>query len=286
MMLSATTDKFQTVTSSAATIDVSITYFDASSSTGAFSGGGKQNTAIASAAATTDVLAAPAASTLRRMKFGSWRNKDASLSCDVTVVFDQNGTDFEIHKVSLAPGDCLQYIEGIGFFTLTVAAAAKEFWKALSADATGADSATQQPWFPSGGALAVEAGGVYEFYGRIHISRAAGATSHTTGFGMAGTATITDYGATYECGEGEVVTFADSDVIVAEAVADLQVKAASTTTTEQIKGQVTGVVIINAAGTIIPSFKYSAAPGGAPTIRAGTFFHVQKLAPNPQGAWT
>jgi len=285
MRLAATTDKFQIITSSAADIESVINYIDANSSTGAFSGGGSQRTKIA-AATTTDILAAPAASTLRDVSDATWRNKHATLSNDITIVLNVNTVLYEQHKVTLAPGDTLEWIEGIGFFVMTAAAAAKEFWKALVADAAGADTATQQPWFPSGGAVAVEAGGVYEFYGRIQISRAAGAVSHTTGFGMAGTATITDYGATYLCGVGDVATLAADNIIAAEAVADLNVKAASTSTTEQIKGVMKGSVIINAAGTIIPSFKYSAAPGGAPTIRAGTFFRVKKLSPNPQGAWT
>lgn len=115
MILAAATDKYQLVTSAAATVDVSAAYIDSNSSTGAFTGGGKQNTAI-STAATTDILAAPAASTLRRMKFLSVRNKDASLTGDVTVVFNQNGTSFEVHKTTLAPNESLNYIEGIGFF--------------------------------------------------------------------------------------------------------------------------------------------------------------------------
>jgi len=114
-------DKLQLITSSAATIKSMVSYIDSSDSSGAFAGGGTQKTAIASAA-TTDILATPGASTLRRMKMGVWRNADASLACDVTIILDVSATDYEIHKVSLAPGDTLEYIEGIGFFTLTSAA--------------------------------------------------------------------------------------------------------------------------------------------------------------------
>jgi hypothetical protein len=120
-MILVPNDKLQLVTSSAAAIDSLVSYIDVNDSTGAFIGGGTQKTAIASAT-TTDILATPAASRLRRMKWGNWRNKDASLSCNVTVVLDVSATDYEIHKTTLAPGDCLQYIEGIGFFLLTSAA--------------------------------------------------------------------------------------------------------------------------------------------------------------------
>jgi len=111
-------DKLQLTTSSAATIKSMVSYIDCSDTTGDFSSGGTQKTAIASAT-TTDILATPGASTLRRMKMGVWRNADASLACDVTVVLDVSATDYEIHKVTLNAGDTLEYIEGIGFFPLT-----------------------------------------------------------------------------------------------------------------------------------------------------------------------
>lgn len=115
--LDATTDKLQLVTGSAATVDVQANFIDASSTTLAPSGGGNQNTAI-STATTTDVLAAPASSTIRTLKQMTVRNKDASVTTDVTLVYDANGTDTQIHKETLLPGYCLIYIEGIGFFLI------------------------------------------------------------------------------------------------------------------------------------------------------------------------
>jgi len=281
IMLSLTTDKLQLVTDAAVTVDVHCSYDDY---TTAAARPDKQNTAI-STATTTDILAAPGASTTRKLKYMAARNKHASSSVNVTIVFDANGTDYELHKTNLLAGECLEYIEGVGFFQLQ-ASPNTDLWKALTSDDAGGQNVnTAQPWFPTGGAVTVIAGTVYEFYGRLHLSRAAGTTSHTTGVGMGGTATITDYGATYWCGEGEVATLADDDSIVAESVANLQVKAASTTATEQVKLAVMGIVIINAAGTFIPQFTYSAAPGGAPTVRAGSFFHMTKFSPNPQGPW-
>lgn len=140
IFLAATTDKLQLVTSAAATVDVQANYIDAVSTTGAFSGGGKQNTAITTAT-TTDILAAPASSTLRTLKQVTIRNKDASLACDVTVVFDQNGTDFEIHKVTLQTGATLEYIEGVGFFTLQSTAKLNKMLY-VTADSVHATAAT------------------------------------------------------------------------------------------------------------------------------------------------
>lgn len=114
----AGTDKLQIITSSAATIDVHASWADLLS--GAVTPG-RTNTALSSAA-TTDVVATPAASTTRNVKTLHIRNKDASLACDVTVVYNQNGTAFQLHKVTLNTGDTLEYVEGVGFFVITSAA--------------------------------------------------------------------------------------------------------------------------------------------------------------------
>lgn len=115
LILSATTDKIQVITSAAAAIDVHASYADLSA--GAVSPN-RQNTAITTAT-TTDVVAAPAASTQRNVKTLHIRNKDAVNPSDVTVQFNQNATLFELFKATLRPGDVLEYIEGIGFFVIT-----------------------------------------------------------------------------------------------------------------------------------------------------------------------
>jgi hypothetical protein len=117
LLLATTTDKLQIITSSTSALDVHASYVDASNTTLVPSGGGKQNTAIASAA-TTDVLAVPGASTVRNLKAMTVRNK-GSASNDVTVQFNQNGTLFEIYKVTLLPGFTLQYFEDAGWIMST-----------------------------------------------------------------------------------------------------------------------------------------------------------------------
>lgn len=114
-----TTDKLQLVTDAAATVDVHASFADLSGTTVT---PGKQNTAITTAT-TTDIVAAPGASTTRNVKTLHIRNKHATLAVSVTVVFDANGTDYELHKATLLAGEALEYIEGIGFFTLTATGA-------------------------------------------------------------------------------------------------------------------------------------------------------------------
>jgi len=286
MDLHATTDKLQLARSSAANIDSVINWLEYVKATGAVAGIGSERTAFASAA-TGDMLAAPGASNGKKMTSGTWRNKHASLACDITVILDQNATDFEIHKETLQPGEMLEYIEGIGFFRM--AAASSGFGDLLvryGLGMAGQNIATVQPWFPSNGAVALEGGTTYKFEGWLYMTRAAGATSHTTGMGFGGTATLTAIRAQYNCGEGDVATLADDDVIMATSASNLQVKAASTSTTEVMKAKVIGAVEINAAGTFIPQFTYSAAPGGAPTIAAE--FKLIKLGAGfaSKGTWT
>lgn len=118
--LTATTDKLQLVTSAAVAVDVHCSYVDRTND-GVTITPGRQNTAITTAA-TTDILAAPGASTARNAKTINARNKDTSASVDVTAVFNQNGTSFELFKVTLRPQDSLEYVEGVGWFTVTSAA--------------------------------------------------------------------------------------------------------------------------------------------------------------------
>ena len=127
--LAATTDKLQIITSAAITLDVNCNYIDAATATLVVSGSGKQNTAITTAT-TTDILAAPGASTTRSLKQMTARNKHASLSGDVTVQFNQNATLFELHKLTLQAGESLEYIEGVGFFTLKASSGNQEIGRA------------------------------------------------------------------------------------------------------------------------------------------------------------
>jgi hypothetical protein len=146
-------------------------------------------------------------------------------------------------------------------------------FRALSADATGSDSATAQGWFPTNGAVAVRASTTYFFEGALSIVRTAGATSHTTGISMdGGTCTFNSIGYIGHTKEGDAATISDGDLIAIQVATDTNIKAASTATTENIVVTVRGIAFINAAGTFKPMFKYSAAPGGAPTIEKGSFF--------------
>jgi hypothetical protein len=61
-------------------------------------------------------VASPGASTQRNVKSLHIRNRDASLSCDITVKHTDGTNNLELIKVTLAAGDSLEYVEGVGFF--------------------------------------------------------------------------------------------------------------------------------------------------------------------------
>lgn len=161
--------------------------------------------------------------------------------------------------------------------------------KVLTANDTGGTNVnTAQPWFPTAGSATVAGSTTYKFKGALYTSRAAGANSHTTAVLFGGTATLTSIAYLAKCKEGDANDLQDMSGFLAVAATALVVKAASTSTTEQTIIEVEGIVRINATGTFIPQFIYSAAPGGAPTILANSYFHMEPIGDNTfatQGSW-
>lgn len=161
-------------------------------------------------------------------------------------------------------------------------------FKVLASGVAGADSSSAQPWFPTAGAVTVEGDKTYQFEGLLHLVRSAGSTSHTTGVLFGGTATITSIRYLATCKEGDANDLQDMSGFVGAAATELVVKAASTSTTENVIIRVSGIIRINATGTLIPQFKYSAVPGGAPTVQANSFFRMTPLgagAVGSKGTW-
>jgi hypothetical protein len=112
LFLANTTDKLQLVTDAAVTVDVQVSYTDHNA--GAFTPS-RQLTAITTAT-TTDILAAPASSTQRSVRLMTIRNKHASSAVVVTLLYDANGTDYELYSTTMLAGECLVYIDALGFF--------------------------------------------------------------------------------------------------------------------------------------------------------------------------
>lgn len=215
-----------------------------------------------------------------------------------TPTFSPNGltarTITQLGGVALKPGSIygsnhellLRYnLANTRWELLNPADMAGELYKILEADENGTDVSTAQPWFPTAGGVSVLAGQRYLIEGFLYLSRAAGAVSHTTGVLFGGTATFTQIVFQAGAKEGDANTLADLSVFTSFAATEIVLKAASTSTTEQVMIYLRGEVRINAAGTVIPQFKYNAAPGGAPAVKAGSWFRMVPLAAVSKGTW-
>jgi hypothetical protein len=194
------------------------------------------------------------------------------ISTDVVPIVDvTNGTTKKVTVANLIPSG----INGVLF-------------KALAADATGSNVNTAQPWFPTAGAVTVAAATTYFFEGYLRLSRSAGTTSHSTQLLFGGTASLTGIAYQAVVNTGDVVTNAAANQTAIEVATATTVKAASTSATEQTAIRVFGIIRINAGGTLIPQFQYTSAPGGAPTVKANSFFKLFPIGDNTvatRGTW-
>ena len=152
---------------------------------------------------------------------------------------------------------------------------------ALTADFVGTNVNTAQPFFSTAqDVITLSALTSYEFEAVISMSRAAGTTSHTIGILFGGTATFTSIGYHAQSTSTTGNALGAISSIYGVAATSTVVTAASTTATENNHFVLKGIMRINAAGTVIPQFIFSAAPGGVPTIRANSYFKLTPLGSN------
>lgn len=241
-------------------------------------------------ATTQDIIPAPASGVIRNVKLIHCFNKHASSPVDVTVVKNDNGTSRLLFKCTLVAGAALVYNEAVGSFYVIQPGLASVLYKALAADDTGGQNvATAQPWFPTQGAVTVAADTTYLMDGRLMISRAAGSTSHTTSLLFGGTATLTSIAYMAKVQVGDTMALLPLSRVQSAVATATVIKAASTSTTEQITVDFEGIVRVNAGGTLIPQFQYSSAPGGTPTILKGSRLMLTPIGNGSvvsQGTWS
>jgi len=275
ILLTATTDKVQLITSAAVAIDVHASYMDASNADPPVVKGstsGRQNTAINSAGATTDIVAAPAASTVRNVKGITARNKDATTACDVTVQFNQNATLFELFKVTLLAGETLEFVEGVGFFVVKSSATIDVKLRVTSDYVNATTSFTDI----TGLTYPIESGKHYCF--EAHLYHRSDATTSGSQFGVNGpamtamnlmgiqqiTASVT--AATY--GSSAAVTALDTAAVV-------ETTGPGTNTFLAI---ISGWVNPSAAGTFAMRGKSEVAAASGLTVKAGSWLRLWQAA--------
>ena len=161
----------------------------------------------------------------------------------------------------------------------------------LNSNFAGANSSTAQSLLNVG--VSLESGTVYAFTADFLLSKTAGTTSHTLGILFGGTATLNNIFYTAYV-TGAVVapptvgtgTTSASHITIA-TIANLTT--ATLLATIQYGYTYHGTVSIDAGGTFIPQYKLSAAPGGAYSTVAGSFFAIWPIgaagANTSVGSW-
>ena len=105
IVLEASTDSLELVTSSAAAVDYDCSWTD--NTTTAFTPG--KSAGAISSATTTPIIAAPAASTQRNVLNCTFRNTSTTTSNTLTVQRDVSGTNRTNYSATLAPGESLAF---------------------------------------------------------------------------------------------------------------------------------------------------------------------------------
>ena len=113
LIQASTSDIIQVITSAAGTVKVHASWVDDASNV--FTPG-RTNTATITTAATTDVVAAPAASTQRTTNFLSVRNTDATVSQTITIQHTDGTTVEPIFVGTIAAGESV-VMDRTGVFT-------------------------------------------------------------------------------------------------------------------------------------------------------------------------
>lgn len=123
IVLGDTTETLELLTSAATSLDYYVAFTDITSTTFV----PDQNSGNIASATTTTILAAPAASTQRQVKFMTFRNRATNASITITLKHDTSGTERYVSSdVVLAAGEVLEYNDGSGFIVRNKAGQPKQ----------------------------------------------------------------------------------------------------------------------------------------------------------------
>lgn len=147
-----------------------------------------------------------------------------------------------------------------------------------NANIVGLNSTAVQNFIGVG--VTLSANTVYQFEGLLTMFKTAGTTSHSIAFGFGGTAGINNI---HHAGAGSFASTSINDYDLSAIAYSSATNAIYTITSAQTTASlilsllVRGTVSISTAGTFIPQYQLSAAPGGSYTVPAGSFFSIWPL---------
>lgn len=122
LLLTSTSDKLQIVSGSTGSIDVHASWVDNAAGTIT---PGRTNSPTITTATTTDVVAAPAASTQRNVQTLNIRNRHATTSNFLTVKHTDGTNALELFAYTLLPGEAISFMDGVGFRVIDASGATK-----------------------------------------------------------------------------------------------------------------------------------------------------------------
>jgi len=160
----------------------------------------------------------------------------------------------------------------------------------LESNLAGANVATVQSVF--GVSVTLSTSTIYAFESVIALSKAAGATSHTFSVGFGGSATVNNigYGIIEKSNTTSFTNLSNSDTIQAFIqTASATSMGTVASATQFFMQNIKGTVSINGGGTFTPQYTLSAAPGGAYSTMANSYFLIYPIGASGAnisvGAW-
>lgn len=185
-----------------------------------------------------------------------------SLGTAVAGALDYNGTALYFTPTGTQRG----VVPGAQFFR-------------LDSGLAGANVNTAQNVFGVG--VTLSASTVYAFEAYYVLNKTAGTTSHTIGSGFGGTATINNllYGGILNAAAATFTSgsLAAANTFDVNTAANTALTGATTSANLSCRLQFKGTISINAGGTFIPQYTLSAAPGGAYSTLAGSYFLIYPI---------
>jgi len=151
----------------------------------------------------------------------------------------------------------------------------------LDSALAGSNVNTAQSTFGVG--VTLSSSTVYEFEINLVFNKTAGTTSHTFGFGFAGTATLNNI--LYLSNAVAIASSTSGGGIGTTSYGSFATTASNSTTNMATTSAAVswavilkGTVSVNAGGTFIPQYTLSAAPGGAYSTAAGSYIRIAPLS--------
>lgn len=154
----------------------------------------------------------------------------------------------------------------------------------VSATSLADDTSAQAIFAAANDTLTLSASTTYRF--RASILLATGSTTHTTAFGLGGTATFTGINYLSRATSSAADTLATPQMRRVSSASASVLTATSTAVTTNI--ELEGIIRINGGGTIIPQVTFSAGPGGTNTVAVDSFFECWPIGSNTiaaVGSW-